>query len=77
MLRIPFGKESVHCDHVCYYSHATLSTLTQRFGYETVYRASYRMPDTRPLVAAAAERLAVLLSPNFGEGLLYELRLKT
>lgn len=77
MLRIPFGSESVHRDHVCYYSHATLSTLTHRFGYETVHRASYRMPDTRPLVAATAERIAVLISPNFGEGVLYELRVKS
>ena len=76
MLRIPFGSESVHRDHVCYYSHATLSTLAERFGYETVYRASYRMPDTRPIVAAAAERIGVLVSPNLGEGLLYELRVK-
>ena len=76
-LRIPFGSESVHRDHVSYYSHATLSTLAQRFGYETVHRSSYRMPGTRPLLAATAERVGVLISPNLGEGLLYELRLRS
>jgi 2-polyprenyl-3-methyl-5-hydroxy-6-metoxy-1,4-benzoquinol methylase len=76
-LRVPFGSESVHRDHVSYYSHATLSTLAQRFGYETVHRASYRMPGTRPFLAATAERVGVLISPNLGEGLLYELRLRS
>ncbi|MCK5023388.1 MAG: class I SAM-dependent methyltransferase, partial [Candidatus Aenigmarchaeota archaeon] len=48
-IRIPFGKESIHSDHVAYYSHRTLQKLSQLCGYNVVEQCSYRLPNRKPL----------------------------
>ncbi|HVM18864.1 MAG TPA: methyltransferase domain-containing protein [Egibacteraceae bacterium] len=74
LLRIPLGIESVHPDHVAYYSHATLRVLFERFGYEVVFAGSHRMDDPRHRTAYLVERVATAISPNLGEGLVYDVR---
>jgi 2-polyprenyl-3-methyl-5-hydroxy-6-metoxy-1,4-benzoquinol methylase len=70
LIRIPFGVESVHPDHVSYYSHPTLHSLASRYGYELVEAHSYRIKNKKPLLPYLVERVATLISPNLGEGII-------
>ena len=71
MLRIPFGVEKVHPDHVAYYSQATMGELLRRHGYAVVFAAGYRLPaDGRNRLAFQLDRAASLISPNLCEGLI-------
>jgi len=69
-LRIPFGRESVHRDHVAYYSHATLRRLAELHGYAVVEQLAYRLPNRRPLLPYIVDWLASAISPNLAEGLI-------
>ena len=71
MMRVPFGTESVHPDHTYYFSHTTLRTLVQRFGYVIIDAASYRLPNRRPILPYIVERMATWVSPNLGEGVVH------
>ena len=70
-VRIPFGKESVHPDHVCYFSHPTLENLVKRFGYKLVEAHSYKAPDRNILINSIFEKIATTITPNWGEGILH------
>jgi 2-polyprenyl-3-methyl-5-hydroxy-6-metoxy-1,4-benzoquinol methylase len=75
-LRILVGQESIHPDHVSYYSHRTLARLAELCGYSMIEQCSYRIPNKRPLWPFLLERFSCLLSPNFGEGIIFALRPK-
>ena len=68
-LRIPFGQENVHVDHVAYFSHRTLARLANACGYSVVDQFAYRIPNKKPLLPYLAERLACIISPNLCEGI--------
>lgn len=68
-LRVPFGVESVHPDHVCYYSHSTLRCLVERFGYRQLNAYSHAAFDQNSIFAASVERMAGFVSPNLCEGI--------
>lgn len=70
-IRIPFNKESIHADHVYYFSHQTLLSLAQRFGYVLEEAHSYRIPNKRPLIPYLTEYLATRITPNWGEGIIH------
>jgi SAM-dependent methyltransferase len=70
LLRIPFGKESVHVDHVAYFSHRTLARLADMCGYSVVDPCAYRIPNKRPILPYFAEHLASIISPNLCEGIM-------
>lgn len=71
LLRIPFGVEKVHPDHVAYYSHSTLGELLRRHGYAVVYAAGYRLPESGlNRLAFQIDRAASLVSPNLCEGVI-------
>ncbi len=69
-LRIPFGKESTHVDHLAYFSHRTLQRLAEVCAYSVVEQCAYRIPNTRPILPYLAERLACIISPNLCEGII-------
>ena len=75
LLRVATGVESVHEDHVAYYSHRTLARLAELCGYEVVDQLNYRLPNRRPLPPYLVEALACTFSANLGEGLIADLRL--
>lgn len=70
-IRIPFGKESIHPDHVYYYSHRTLEALAGRFDYKLTESYSYRIVNKNPVVPYLVERLATIITPNWGEGIVH------
>jgi SAM-dependent methyltransferase len=74
-IRVALGVESVHPDHVAYYSHATLAHLLMRHGYATERVAAYRLPAGTPRAAYVLDRVASLVSPNLCEGLVYSVSL--
>lgn len=69
--RLPFGTESVHPDHVCYFSHATLKRLVERHGFALRDSANYRLPKGAPAVAYWSDRLATAVCPAWGEGIVH------
>jgi 2-polyprenyl-3-methyl-5-hydroxy-6-metoxy-1,4-benzoquinol methylase len=69
-IRIAFGKESVHVDHVAYYSHSTLNRLAEMYDYTVVEQCSYRIPNIKPLMPYMVERIASWISPNLCEGII-------
>jgi 2-polyprenyl-3-methyl-5-hydroxy-6-metoxy-1,4-benzoquinol methylase len=69
-LRIPFGRENVHVDHVVYFSHRTLQRLAEISGYEVTEQCAYRIPNKAPLFPYVVERLASIISPNLCEGII-------
>jgi SAM-dependent methyltransferase len=71
LMRIPFGIESIHPDHVYYFSHRTLCELVMRFGYDLPEQHSYRLPNWRPILPCFAERIFSLISPNLVEGIVH------
>jgi 2-polyprenyl-3-methyl-5-hydroxy-6-metoxy-1,4-benzoquinol methylase len=70
-LRVAVGTESVHPDHVSYYSHATLSALLARFGFAVIFAANYPLPRGAPLSHDLFERATRIISPTLLEGLFY------
>jgi 2-polyprenyl-3-methyl-5-hydroxy-6-metoxy-1,4-benzoquinol methylase len=70
MLRVACGSESIHVDHVAYYSHRTLARLAQLCGLRVVDQASYQLPNKRPILPYLVERCAATLSPNLCEGVI-------
>ena len=74
ILRIPFGKESVHPDHVYYFSHSTLTSLLERFDYKIIDRASQRLTSNNVFLARIFDQIASLISPNLSEGIVYAVK---
>ena len=70
-VRIPFGRESVHPDHVYYFSHSTLMTLATRFGFILEGAYSYKINNRKPYLPYVVERLATMITPNWGEGIVH------
>jgi len=70
-IRIPFGLESVHPDHVYYFSHATLTSLLNRKGFKIVERANYKLRNKKPIIPYIVETVGSLISKNLCEGLIY------
>jgi 2-polyprenyl-3-methyl-5-hydroxy-6-metoxy-1,4-benzoquinol methylase len=73
-LRIPFGKESIHVDHLAYFSHRTLRHLAEVCGYHVVEQCSYRIPNRKPLLPYLVERVASWVSPNLCEGIICQMK---
>jgi 2-polyprenyl-3-methyl-5-hydroxy-6-metoxy-1,4-benzoquinol methylase len=71
MIRIPFGTESVHPDHNYYFSHTTLRALASRFDYRLKEAYAYRITNVRPLLPYVVERMATVISSNWGEGIVH------
>lgn len=71
MLRIPFGVESIHPDHLYYFSHRVLETLANVCNWNLTFAAGYRLPNANPLLPYVIERLASIISPNLCEGLVH------
>lgn len=69
-IRIPFGKESIHPDHVAYYSHRTLQHLVEMSGYVVTEQCSYKIPNRKPFLPYVVEQLVCFISPNLGEGII-------
>jgi len=74
MLRVVRGIESVHEDHVCYYSHRTIECLSQMFGYIIVDQYSYKITHKSPLMPYIVEKIASIISPNLCEGIIIRLQ---
>lgn len=74
-IRIPFGIESIHPDHVYYFSHTVLNTLAKRFGFELLEAYAYKIPNKTPLLPYVFERFATLITPNWGEGIIHVYRM--
>lgn len=75
LLRVAPGVESVHEDHVAYYSHRTLTRLAELSGFAVVEQLNYRLPNRRPLLRYPAQAPACTFSANLGEGIFAALRL--
>jgi SAM-dependent methyltransferase len=78
MIRIPFGWEMVHEDHVAYYSHRTLTRLLTAHGYAVEFAAAYRVPpDQSTRTNRLLDRAASWISPNLCDGLAYMARVES
>jgi len=73
-LRILTGKESVHRDHICYFSHRTLAQLLRMSGYEVMSQLNVGLHAHVPPLSRALEKAASLLSGAMLEGLYVEAR---
>ena len=73
-LRVMAGKESVHRDHVCYFSHRTLEQLLRMSGYEVTFQANVALHDHVPWFSRTLERIASMMSSAVLEGLYVEAR---
>ncbi|MBM4031946.1 MAG: class I SAM-dependent methyltransferase [Planctomycetes bacterium] len=69
-LGVLLGLESVHEDHVAYYSHRALQRLAAMYGYRVVDQCSYRLRNRTPLLPYVIERIVGILSPNLCEGVI-------
>ncbi|CAN5453276.1 hypothetical protein BH20CHL6_BH20CHL6_18350 [soil metagenome] len=77
MIRIPFGWEMVHEDHVAYYSHRTLTRLLTSHGYGIEFAAAYRVPpDQSTKTNYLLDRAVSWISPNLCDGLAYIARVE-
>ena len=70
LLGVFLGLESVHEDHVAYYSHRTLRRLGEMAGYRVAEQASYRVGRKRPRLPYMLDWLSSLIAPNTSEGLI-------
>ena len=73
-MRIPFGIESIHGDHVAYYSHKTLKRLAEICGFTVIDQCAYRLPRIKPFIVYVIEVIASRVSPNFCEGIVCRLK---
>lgn len=81
LVKLPFNWESVHAEHTCYFSYATLKELVSRYSF-TLENAAYyheqgwQGPYTSipHVVSYAAMRVASFLVPHYGSGLAMVLR---
>ena len=69
-IQVLCGRESIHEDHVAYYSHRTLQCLIEAYNYRVTEQCSYRIRNARPLLPYLAELFARILSPNLVEGII-------
>lgn len=63
------ASESVHVDHVAWYSYRTLARAGERGGFAVSEAHAYMLPNKRPLASYLLERLASLVSANLCEGI--------
>jgi SAM-dependent methyltransferase len=80
-VKLAFGWESVHPEHVSYYSYTTLMEMASRFGYELedaayYYGVGWRGPFSSfaHRVSYTAMRLATIAVPHYATGLMFSLR---
>ena len=64
------GRESVHRDHVAYYSHRTLARLGEMYDYQIVEQLSYRLVKKKPFLSYFVEQVSCLIAPNTVEGII-------
>ena len=64
------GRESVHRDHVAYYSHRTLARLGEIYNYRIAEQLSYRLAKKRPVLSYLVEKVACAIAPNTAEGVI-------
>lgn len=69
-LGVMLGIESVHEDHVAYYSHQTLKRLGEMTGYRIAEQVSYRVSNKKPIRAYMMDYFASILFPNSVEGVI-------
>jgi 2-polyprenyl-3-methyl-5-hydroxy-6-metoxy-1,4-benzoquinol methylase len=69
-MMVCLGRESVHEDHVAYYSHRTLERLATMHGYRVVEQCSYRLQRRKPLLPYVVELVVSRLFPNACEGVI-------
>ncbi len=74
-LRLVVGTESIHPDHVAFYSHRTLAALAGRYGFTAARVMNYSMEDRRHRMPWLFDRLASLMVPSWGEGIIHAYRL--
>ena len=70
-IRLVTGKESIHPDHVSFYSHRTLASLANRYGFTPIERLNYRMENRSAHLAWFVERVASAVVPAWGEGIIH------
>ncbi|NLY01561.1 MAG: class I SAM-dependent methyltransferase, partial [Rhodopirellula sp.] len=63
-IRMLFGSESVHIDHVAYFSHRTLNRLAEMYNYRVTEQLSYPLGNTRPYLPYAIEKLVCTVFPQ-------------
>lgn len=73
-LQIIFNRESIHEDHVSYFSHRTLQRLAELYSYQVIEQSAYRLYNKRPLLPYIVERIACMFSPNIGEGIICRMK---
>jgi len=73
-LRVMTGKESVHRDHICYFSHRTLAQLLRMSGYEVIQQSNVALHRHVPPLSRALEKAASILNSGMLEGLYVEAR---
>ena len=70
--RVSLGNESVHRDHVMYFSHRTLARLLVMSGYRVVKQANYRVHKNVPWLSRTLEYVASIVNGGLLEGLVVE-----
>jgi len=73
LLQIARGIESVHEDHVAYFSHRTVKRMAEYYGYKVVEQCSYKVRNRYPLLPYLIEKAVSLISPNLCEGVIAKL----
>lgn len=74
LLRAMIGKELIHCDHMCYFSPATMSHICRRYGYvgkEYFYYLSKPFKRMQRIFFAPISFLVRTIFPFWADGIIY------